>query len=224
MPFRVFVIEDDTSFRSILELRLRNWKPDLELTVAVTIAEARKVLDQNLPAFPLVILDQRLPDGLGRELLSHPALSHSSVLAVSSDNAPDLPAEAMRAGAHHFLHKRHVSEPLFIPLVEALVERATLEQELLVRTLHESKMSTVKTLLATLRHEINNPLGAVLGGAYLIRTAGNLGVEQEKALKIIEASSNRIKHVITQLCDAVDVEEVTKAREQVFQVPGDKKW
>lgn len=224
MSFKVLIVEDDKSFRSVLELRLRSWRQDIELTVAETLQRARKILDEAQTIFPLVILDQRLPDGLGRELLTHERLEHSSILAVSSDPAPDLPGEAVRAGAHHFLEKRQVTEALFIPLVEALVERGRLEQELLLRRLHESKIGTIKTLLSTLRHEINNPLGAVLGGAYLIRTSGTLGPEQEKAVKIIEASSNRIKHVLKQLCDTAEIEEVTKANEQVFQVPGDPKW
>jgi len=64
----------------------------------------------------------------------------------------------------------------------------------------------------------------VLGGAYLMRSGGNLGPDQEKALKIIEASGNRIKHVMKQLAAAAELEEVTKAQEEVFQVPGDPKW
>ncbi len=224
MSFPVLIVEDDLNFRGILELRLRSWKSDLSLVFAESIKSAREILDNYPIFFPLVILDQNLPDGMGRELLCHQSMDHSSILAVSSDDSPELPAEAVRAGAHHFLSKRQVSEPLFIPLIEALMERARLEQALLEQKIADSKMNTIRTLLSTLRHEINNPLGAVLGGAYLMRTAGNLGPEQEKALKIIEASSNRIKHVLKQLLAAVELEEVTKAKERVYQVPGDPKW
>jgi signal transduction histidine kinase len=224
MGFKVFILEDDLSFRSVLELRLKSWRGDLELTFAETLKSAREILDQTTDFYPLVILDQRLPDGNGRDLLTHPALGNSSVLAVSSDTSPELPGEAVKAGAHHFLEKRQVTAELFIPLVEALVERSRLERELLSKKLHDSRMETVKRLIATLRHEINNPLGAVLGGAYLVRTSGELDPEQDQALKIIEASSNRIKHVIKQLCETAEVEEVTKANEKLFQVPGDPKW
>ena len=224
MALKILIIEDDLDFRSILELRLRSWSPTLYITFAGTIAEGRKILDKSQQLFPLVILDQNLPDGMGRELLTHPALEHSSVLAVSSDDSPLLPGLAIRAGAHHFLSKRQVGEPLFIPLIEALIERGRLDQELLEKKLADSKIETIGRLLSTLRHEINNPLGAVLGGAYLMRSGGELGPEQEKALKIIEASSNRIKHVMKQLVDAIELEEVTKAQEKVFQIPGDPKW
>ncbi len=221
---RALIVEDDKQFRKVLELRLTSWREDIELTYAESLAEARAILNDIEEPFSLVILDQHLPDGMGPELFEHPALDPSAVLAVSADDSPELPAEAVKAGAKHFLGKRQVSAPLFIPLVEALIERKELEAELLKNKLEQSRMDTIRVLLRTLRHEINNPLGAVLGGAYLVRSSGKLEDEQTKALRLIEQSGNRIKHVIQQLCETVELEEVTKGREQVFQIPGDPKW
>lgn len=221
---RALIVEDDKQFRKVLELRLRSWKPDLDLIYAETLEAARNVLDITDTAFELVILDQHLPDGMGPELFNHPRLEWSAVLAVSADESPELPAEAMKAGAQHFLGKRQVSAPLFIPLIEALIERKKLEAELLKTKLQESRMNTIRVLLRTLRHEINNPLGAVLGGAYLVRSSGGLAEEQTKALRLIEQSGNRIKHVLLQLCETAELEAVTKGREEVFQVPGDPVW
>ena len=112
---------------------------------------------------------------------------------------------------------------LLIPLLEAMLARKKLEKELSLAKLKQLKTQTIKMLVSTLRHEINNPLGAVLGGTYLVRNSGGLSTEQTEALKLIEASGNRIKHVLNQLCEAVEVQEVTKAQEQIFHVPGDKK-
>ena len=221
---RALIVEDDKQFRKVLELRLNSWRTDIDITYAGSLSEARAILDSGEEAFRLVILDQHLPDGMGPELFEHPALEQSAVLAVSADDSPELPAEAVKAGAQHFLGKRQVSAPLFIPLLQALIERKELEAELLQSKLAQSRMDTIRVLLRTLRHEINNPLGAVLGGAYLVRSSGELQEEQQKALRLIEQSGNRIKHVIQQLCETADLEEVIKGREQVFQVPGDPKW
>lgn len=221
---RTLIVEDDKQFRKVLELRLSGWREDVELTYAESLAEARNILNGIKEPFELVILDQHLPDGMGPELFEHPALEQSAVLAVSADDSPELPAEAMKAGAKHFLGKRQVSAPLFIPLVEALMERKQMEAKLFQAKLERSRMDTIRVLLRTLRHEINNPLGAVLGGAYLVRSAGELQDEQTRALRLIEQSGNRIKHVLEQLCETVELEEVTKGREQVFQIPGDPEW
>lgn len=220
----ILMVEDDPSFQKMVEMRLRAWNDQVEITFAGTLGQARNIIDSPDRRFDLVILDHHLPDGLGASLVGHPRLSESAVLAVSSDHSPETPGQAVRAGAQHFLEKRQVSEPLFIPLLEAMLSRKKLENELSVAKLKQMKTQTVKMLVSTLRHEINNPLGAVLGGAYLVRNSGGLSSEQSEALKLIEASGNRIKHVLNQLCEAVEVQEVTKAQEQIFHVPGDKPW
>lgn len=220
----VLLVEDDPSFQKIVQLRLSAWRPGISITVASSIAEARRLLDVAEHPFSLVILDQHLPDGLGNELFTHEGLQDAAVLAVSADDTPHLPGAAVRAGAQHFLGKRQVSTPLFVPLVEALIERKRLESRLRQIELQRSTLDTIRVLLRTLRHEINNPLGAVLGGAFLVRSAGGLDEEQQRALRLIEQSGNRIKHVLEQLCETAELERVTKGREEVFQVPGDPKW
>ncbi|MCB0325246.1 MAG: response regulator [Bdellovibrionales bacterium] len=224
MALNTLILEDDQKFRKLLEIRLRAWRQDLSITVAESIAEGRRVLDEDGKKFQLIILDQHLPDGMGVELLEHPAVAHAAILAVSADDSPELPANAVKAGAAHFLGKRQIAEPLFLPLLDAILERKAIQEELIMHRLRQSRMATIKVLLGTLRHEINNPLGAVLGGAYIVRSTGQLDSDQREALRLIEESGQRIKHVINQLCEAADLEEVTKGQEQVFHVPGDPEW
>jgi signal transduction histidine kinase len=221
---RALIVEDEASYQRIVEIRLRSWNPAISLQIATSLQAARAMLDSQTQPFDLVVLDQNLPDGFGWTLLTHPGLSTSAVLAVSADDSPELPAQTLRAGAQHFLAKRQISEPLFVPLLEALIERRRLEAELFDARVKASQIDTIKTLLSTLRHEINNPLGAVLGGTYLIRSQGDLAEAQVQALKLVEASGQRIKHVIEQLCDAAELKTVTKAHETVFHIPGDKPW
>lgn len=224
MGLSVLLVEDDQDFKKVVEIRLKAWRSYVAITAANSLENARSILNATPQPFDLVLLDQHLPDGFGWELIKHEKLERSTVLAMSADSSAELPAQTVLAGAQHFLAKRQITEPLFIPLVEALMERKKLERELVESRLKQSKMETIKVLLATLRHEINNPLGAVFGGTYLLRSKGDLAEAQNEALKLIESSSQRIKHVIEQLCQAVELEKVTKAHEEVYQVPGDKPW
>lgn len=224
MSTRIFVVEDDENFKKLLELRLRAWRGDIDFISADTITSAKQKLDNETSPFLLAVLDQHLPDGFGSELADHPKLQEAAVLAVSADLAPELPGRSVQAGAQHFLMKRQVSEALFIPLIEALIQRKLLERTLIDIRLKEYRMETIKVLLSTLRHEINNPLGAVFGAAYLFKTQSQLDDNQRKALTLIESSSNRIKHVVEQLCEAVELAEVNKGGEKVFHVPGDPPW
>jgi len=217
----VLIVDDDESFRRLVQIRLQDWNPDVFIITAGTLAEAANKLDSS--NFKLVILDQHLPDGMSSDF-HHPGLAEATVLAVSSDEAPDIPAKAVMSGAQHFLGKRQISDALLIPLIEALLQRKELEKKVLDAKIQESKMDSIQRLLTTLKHEINNPLGAVLGGTYLIKSYGSLDEEQQKALDLVDESGKRIKHVLSQLCDAAELEAVDKASEEVFQIPGDKPW
>src|SRR5262249_15710285 len=116
-PLHVLIVDDDFKFRKLVEIRLRSWRKDLDIQLADNLTQARAILDLPSSRFDLIVLDQHLPDGMGATLLDHPSVQTAAVLAISADAAPDLPGQAVKAGAQHFLGKRQISEPLFIPLV-----------------------------------------------------------------------------------------------------------
>lgn len=224
MSVHVLIIDDDSSFKHLVELRLKKMFPDLAVTAFENLREARNFLISSKINFDLVLLDQHLPDGRGLELLKEGALNDLAVLAVSSDDNPQIPGATIQAGAAYFLNKMHVSEALFEPLVRGIIDRNRLSRELTQAKMDSAKMDTVRTLVSTLRHEINNPLGAVMGAVYLVKTDASITPDQKQAAEIIEESSKRIKHVLKELCDAALVESVDKSNEKVFQVPGDNPW
>jgi len=224
MTLQVLIIDDDLSFKRLLELRLKSFIPELVVTHFPALTPARQFLGQGHPAFDLVILDEHLPDGRGVELLNEGRFKDIAVLSVSSDDDPAIPGASMQAGAAYFLSKVSVSEPLFKPLVRGIIERNQMQRELTRAQMQAVVNDTVKTLVATLRHEINNPLGAVLGATYLIRHTPAGSKEQAEAADLVEASGKRIKHVLDQLCTAVEVTPVSKADQTVFHIPGDTPW
>ena len=220
----IFILEDDASFLRLLQLRLKNWHDNIIFRTMGTVAEAVKFLDSKPPRIDLAILDHFLPDGTGEQLFDHPTLERTAKIAMSSNDSPTIPSKSVRAGAMHFVHKRQISEPLFIPLVFALMERKEFENRLIDNRLRESKLDTIKTLLATLEHEINNPLGAVFGGIFLLKSSTELTKEQKESLKLIEESGKRIKTVIKELRDITEPQQVAKGGIGTFHLPGDKDW
>ena len=225
MSARILIIDDDTSFRRVLELRLRSFMKDVETTYFELISEAKKFLGARPKLdFDLVILDEHLPDGRGIELLSEGWFENLAVLMISSDTAPEIPGASLQAGAMYFLNKVQVREDLFRPLISGIIDRNKLQRELNEARMKAVMVDTVKTLVSTLRHEINNPLGAVLGAAYLMRHSKQASAEQMEAAELVESSGKRIKHVLDELCKTVEVEPVTKANQRVFHIPGDAPW
>ena len=69
---------------------------------AGTIEEARQLLRRSLP--DVLLLDVRLPDGNGLELLSH-VDERVAVIIYTADEAPRSVAEALRSGALSFVSK-----------------------------------------------------------------------------------------------------------------------
>jgi signal transduction histidine kinase len=226
MTEHALLVDDDADFAKLTLLRLKRFLPNYSFTHVGSLAAARELLSSVLQQqhFSLVVLDQHLPDGRGLQLLEEGYFAGTAVLAVSSDDAPEMPGATIKAGASYFLSKSDTSTALFKPLVEGIIERNKLARELHELKLRAAILDTVKTLVLTLRHEINNPLGAVLGAAYLLRNSPSASPEQKEAAELVEGSGQRIKHVLEQLCSTVEMKAVTKAHQTVFQIPGDAPW
>lgn len=224
-PYNILVIDDDLTFTKMLQLRLKSFMPQASVRGFETLEQARHYMREEPEAqIDLVVLDEHLPDGRGIELLQEGWFENLAVLSVSSDTAPEIPGALMQAGAAYFLSKLSISEPLFKPLVLGLIDRNKLQHELTQARIKATIIDTVRTLVGTLRHEINNPLGAVLGAAYLLRSQTSASEEQRRAAELVESSGQRIKHVLDQLTDTVELKPVTKANQTVFHIPGDKPW
>ena len=225
MSLAILIIEDDDSFRRVLELKLRLFLGEIEFTNCTTILAARKLLETKpIEEFNLVFLDQHLPDGRGQDLLASGVFKDCAVISVSSDPAPDIPGATIKAGAAFFLEKSRIGESLFRPLVEGVIDRNRIQRELVLAQVDAAVIDSVRTLVSTLRHEINNPLGAVLGAAYLLRNNQHVTPQQREAAELVETSGKRIKHVLDKLCDTIELNPVTKAQTKVFHIPGDKPW
>jgi ActR/RegA family two-component response regulator len=101
---RILLVEDD---KGHAELVCRAFEPltaEFELTVAVTLADARARLEQT--TFDLVISDLRLPDGKGTALLSGDGDPRATpqVVVTSAGNEQEA-VEAMKAGAMDYVVK-----------------------------------------------------------------------------------------------------------------------
>ena len=118
MPIeKIIVLEDDLVVRKSLEQQLRYKRYDV--ASATTIAEAQELLTRD--NFDLMIVDVRLPDGSGTDLLkqlqSRPA--RPLVVMVSGFGTVDLAVECMSNGAFTFLTKPFSPEQLAVTLKKA---------------------------------------------------------------------------------------------------------
>lgn len=225
MNERILIIDDDTAFIELLELRLQSILENPEFKTFNLLADAEKYLQSNVFNFDLVIIDQHLPDGLGSDFIKRNYFQFSAVLSMSSDDAADIPAKSIGAGANFFLSKKNLSAPLFAPMIHGLIQRNTFAGALYSANKRLTKLDTIRKLISTLRHEINNPLAAIIGSVFLLRKKHpSSETDEGQAVKLIEASAERIKTVLGELGQAEEVAESSKADEKLFMIPGDPEW
>jgi DNA-binding NtrC family response regulator len=118
MPIeKIIVLEDDLVVRKSLEQQLRYKRYDV--ASATTIAEAQELLTRD--NFDLMIVDVRLPDGSGTDLLKQLQTRPSKplVVMVSGFGTVDLAVECMSNGAFTFLTKPFSPEQLTVTLKKA---------------------------------------------------------------------------------------------------------
>ncbi|MCC7022891.1 MAG: response regulator transcription factor [Thermomicrobiales bacterium] len=106
-PIRILLIDDHAVFRQPLTFMLER-EPDLTVVAQVgSLHEARKILAAQASAIDLALVDLRLPDGVGidlvRELRDMNPEAHSVVLTADTDRV--LHARALEAGASAVVSK-----------------------------------------------------------------------------------------------------------------------
>jgi DNA-binding NarL/FixJ family response regulator len=105
----VLIVEDHALFRESLALLLK-WRTGLDNVQSGSIAEARRILDDEKVEPVCALVDLDLPDGDGIELLER--LRGLPVVALISDQSLERCVRALEAGAAEVLHKRESSETI----------------------------------------------------------------------------------------------------------------
>ena len=114
---RLLIIDHNPLFRDGLALLLK-WRTDLVSACARSLAEAKRILDDENQMPVCVIVDLDLPDGEGTELLKH--LNGLPVLALIRSRNLKRQAEAEGLGANQVLGTTGPSEKIVVA-VERLI-------------------------------------------------------------------------------------------------------
>ncbi|MGD8276690.1 MAG: sigma-54 dependent transcriptional regulator [Gemmatimonadota bacterium] len=128
---RILVVDDDKLLRSIITERLE--RSGYDVTAAGTLGEARAALHRYTP--DVALLDVKLPDGEGPELLAELAADGETACVMMTAHATvEAAVAAVQQGAWDYLEKPFSLDKLEATLVSTL-ERTALQREL--RTLRE---------------------------------------------------------------------------------------
>jgi diguanylate cyclase (GGDEF)-like protein len=128
---QVLSVEDDDVDYMTLDRALNNCGLDVSLDRAATLKEARAALRKA--NYTCLLLDYRLPDGSGLDVLKSECLSgHTrdmAIIMLTGEEDVSIAVEAMKCGADDYLPKKLVGpETLEIAIVKALESHALAKQ------------------------------------------------------------------------------------------------
>jgi RNA polymerase sigma factor (sigma-70 family) len=180
LPGRVHVVDDDVSFRTAIERRLK--KAGYEV---VTYPSAQHLLDclPSESALGCILLDVRIPGLSGPELQGRLGELGATLPIVFLTGYPDVPTtvRAIKAGAEDFLTKPVSSDDLL-----HAIERAIAHHEA-ARGL-KSKLDIVRAHIATLTPREREVFEHVIRGETNKQVANALGTTE----RTIKAHRHRV--------------------------------
>ncbi|MFW6414328.1 MAG: ATP-binding protein [Verrucomicrobiota bacterium] len=220
---KVLVIDDEKDMCRGVERALRKHQfeiPDLDTTVgfqvksAYTAEEGQKFILNSDQPVDLILLDHKLPDKTGLQILSEikPEQHDFLVIMITAYASLETAVEATKKGAHDFMAK-----PFTPREIRASVQKAArhLLLQRRARQLAEEKRQARFQFASVLAHELKRPIAAVDGYLQVMKHRAQ-GDDIKAYDKFIERSIYRLQgmqKLINDLLDMTAIESGQKQRE-----------
>lgn len=220
-PFHVLIVDDEPGMRRGVRRVLRDFRVHVpgiddeiafELDDAESVAEARAKIDRAAP--DLLLLDYKLPDGTGLEVLDHLAAKqlHTLALIITAYASLETAVSATKRGAHDILAKPFTPDELKAAVQKAAGRLMFARQ---ARQLAEERRQIRFQFISVLAHELKAPLNVIEGYLGIIRDH-SAGDDPKTYDAIIARSMDRIegmRKMIFDLLDLTRIESGQKNRE-----------
>lgn len=218
---RILLVEDDPVQAAIICDLLHG--QGFGVTAVETLGAARDRLAEALP--DLLLLDRTLPDGEGlclcEELRADPGFRELPIILITARDGVEDRIEGLMRGADDYIPKPfHPRE--FLARVHGCLRTLALQRELKAQAdelaeknqllleaqeqlVRSQRLAAIGEVSLALRHEINNPLGSILGFTDLaLLQSASLPAEVVRKLTLIRRATLRIRDVVRKLEDLRD--------------------
>jgi FixJ family two-component response regulator len=223
---KILIIEDDED-HAFLESDILEDELDCEVTVAVSKNDMSKI---DLEEQDIVLLDFNLPDSNGSDILNLiREKTDIPVIIITAQKDMQIAINTLKEGANDFLEK----SPHNIAILPKIVERVYkeyLNARDVRNKIHEkeqlqTRIETLRQILTTLAHYINNSTTTISGYAQLatqnpedIRRAGKLAQvslkETQKITLVLKELENFVNNMEIKTTNYVDIPNAMFAIEE----------
>lgn len=212
----ILLVEDDPVQRAIICDLLHEEGARVE--AVGTLAAGRDCLKASLP--DLLLLDRTLPDGEGlrlcEEIRATPGMQELPVVLITARDRVEDRVAGLMHGADDYISKPfHAKE--FLARVHGCLRTLDLQRELHLkaeelaaknrllleaqeRLVRSERLAAIGEVSLAIRHEINNPLGTIIGFTdLLLMQPAHLSAEVQHKVDLIRRSALRIRDVVRRL-------------------------
>lgn len=223
---KILIIEDDED-HAFLESDILSDELDCEVTVAVSKTDLAKI---NIEEKDIVLLDFNLPDSNGSDILNIiRSKTDIPVIIITAQKDMQIAINTLKEGANDFLEK----SPHNIAILPKIVERVYKEylnsldvkNKLREKDMLQTRIETLRQILTTLAHYINNSTTTISGYAQLatqnpedIRRAVKLAQvslkETQKITLVLKELENFVNNMEIKTTNYVDIPNAMFAIEE----------
>jgi signal transduction histidine kinase len=177
------------------------------------VARLRTGLERlTRPTIDVVLLDLSLPEsqGLDSFLRVHERAPQVPVVVLTGSHNEDLGNKAVQSGAQDYLIKGQLDGALLGRALRYAIERGRIEDELRRRLEQLAEMDRRKDeFLATLAHELRNPLAPIRNSLHILRMSGGSGPAAERVHEMLE---RQVNHMVRLVDDLLEVSRITRGK------------
>jgi DNA-binding response OmpR family regulator len=196
---RILVVDDDCVTVDFLTDVLGEMGH--EVRDATDGMEALDALDRS--PTDLIISDIRMPrlDGIGLLEAVAKRLDPPEVVLLTGYGEMETAIQALNLGAKDYLHKPITASELD-SRISRIADELALRRQLETARIEQARAETVRQMVVTLSHELNNPMTSILGNLRVLKQAEQEGEELADAAHLyecIERNCQRMQDVLERL-------------------------